>query len=202
MTTEPVPRAGAGPEPVPGPAVAPAAKPKRPTPDQSWRAHHRELKAKWAPPPVAKFDYRGAMIAANRERNLRLAAAKRAEAQARAEEATRMFQGQVMPGFRPPAGKLWGVDVEALMIVGPGGGIGTTAVMARILAPLAAGGRHDESVIAAETGCRDAVHLQELLTAMAGKLAAVGLRVDRRRTGIRIAKVKPPSPCEAADTVQ
>lgn len=132
------------------------------------------------------------MITANRERNQRLIATKHAEARARADEAARVFQAQVMPGFRPPAGKLWGVNEAAMMIVGPGGGIGTTAAMAAILAPLAVGGRHDEAGIAAATGCRDEAHLRELLTGMAGKLAAIGLRVDRRRAGIRIAKVRSP----------
>ncbi|WP_244027751.1 hypothetical protein [Methylobacterium sp. E-016] len=138
------------------------------------------------------------MVAANRARNQRLAAARRAEAQARAEEAIRMFQGQVMPEFRPPAGKLWGVNVKALMVTGPGGGIGTSAAMARVLAPLAAGGRHDETEVAAATGCRDVTDLRERLTGIAGKLAAIGLRVDRRKVGIRIAKAKPTLPTPQA----
>ena len=130
------------------------------------------------------------MIAANRERDRQLAVAKKAEKQVQATEAARVFQGQVMPGFRPPAGKLWGVDEAALMIVGPKGAIGTTAAMAKVLRPLAAGGRHDEAGIAAATGCRDVQQLREVLTGNAGKLAAVGLRVDRRKAGIRIGKIK------------
>ncbi|TXN81104.1 hypothetical protein [Methylobacterium sp. WL8] len=114
-----------------------------------------------------------------------------------------MFQAQVMPNFRPPAGKLWGVNEAAMMIVGPGGGIGTTATIAGILALLALGSRHDEAGIAAATGCRDVAHLREILTGMAGKLATIGLRVDRRKAGIRIAKAKPTSrPRDFSDTVQ
>lgn len=189
MSSDPCPRAGTAPEAVLGPATA-MPRPKRPAADQSWRAHHRELKTKWAGAPVAKFDYRAAMIAANRERNRQLAVTRHAEKQAGVDQAVRVFQGQVMPAFRPPSGKLFGVDVEALIVIGPKGAIGTTAAMARLLAPLAAGGRHDEAEIAAVTGCRDVMHLRELLTGIAGKLAAIGLRVDRRKTGIRIGKTQ------------
>ena len=130
------------------------------------------------------------MIAANRERNRQLAAARKAEKQAQADEAARVFRAQVQPGFKPPAGRLWAVDDAGLMLIGPKGAIGTSAAVVHVLAPLAAGGRHDEAGIAAGTGCRDAEHLKEVLTGMAGKLAAIGLRVDWRKAGIRVAKVR------------
>ncbi|WP_238273064.1 hypothetical protein, partial [Methylobacterium cerastii] len=40
------------------------------------------------------------------------------------------------------------------------------------------------------TACRDVQHLREILTGIAGKLGAIGLRVDRRKAGIRVVKAR------------
>lgn len=191
LTGEAVPRAGAGFVPDARPAVAAVLQMKHPTMDRSWRTHHRERKVKWTPPrPKIHVDQVALMITVNQERNQQLAVAKRDEARAQAAEVTRILQRQVMPEFRPPPGKLWGVNEAAQLVVGPAGGIGITSAVAHVLGPLAVRGRHDEAGFAAAVGCRDVAHLREMLTAMAGKLAAIGLRVDRRKVGIRITKAR------------
>ena len=76
-----------------------------------------------------------------------------------------------------------------MMLTGPGGGIGVTPLLARTLAILSAPGRHmPESVVAA--GWRDADHLREGLTSVAGKLAVIGLILNRRKAGLQVAKLK------------
>ena len=77
------------------------------------------------------------------------------------------------------------------MIVGPAGGVGTTPAIARTLEALAAPGRHDEAALAAATGWRDVAHLREALDGLTPKLAVLGLRIDRRKVGIRVTKVRP-----------
>ncbi|CAA2145623.1 hypothetical protein MBLL_04750 (plasmid) [Methylobacterium bullatum] len=82
------------------------------------------------------------------------------------------------------------MHVAPLMLTGPGGGIGVSPVLARTLAILSPPGRHmPESVLAA--GWRDVDHLRDGLSAFAGKLAAVGLILNRRKTGLRITRPKP-----------
>lgn len=98
---------------------------------------------------------------------------------------------QVQPGLRPPPGRLFAVDVAALVLRGPKGGTGTSERMVRTLAPLAAGGRHQPAVLMAAGGWADENTLREALAAIGGKLAAVGLKIDRRKTGIRMAKARP-----------
>lgn len=113
----------------------------------------------------------------------------KAEEQARVARETAALEAQIQRGFRPPAGRLFGVDVEALILIGPGGGIGVTPLLARTLAILSAPGRHaPESLLAA--GWRDVDHLRDGLSAFSGKLAAVGLVLNRRATGLRITKTK------------
>lgn len=118
------------------------------------------------------------------------ARAAKAEAQARVDQETAALRAQVQHAFRPPAGRLFGVDLAGLMLIGPGGGIGVTPLLARTLAILSAPGRHmAESVMAA--GWRDADHLRDGLAAAAGKLSAVGLILSRRKAGLRITQAKP-----------
>ncbi|KQP05910.1 hypothetical protein ASF28_18655 [Methylobacterium sp. Leaf99] len=137
-----------------------------------------------------RVDYAAMAAAANKAANRMRAERMRAEAAVIAAAAVRALQGQVQPAFRPPAGRLWKVDAEAQMIVGPAGGIGTTPVIVRTLEALATPGRHDEGVVAAAGGWRDVAHLREAMTGLAPKLAVIGLRLDRRKTGIRITKAR------------
>lgn len=90
----------------------------------------------------------------------------------------------------------WGLD-------GDKGAIGVTAAVVRLLVPLSVSGRHAEAVVATAAGCRDVTDLRERLTAAAGRLGAVGLRVDRRKAGIRVAKAKLATRSrDACDTAQ
>lgn len=116
---------------------------------------------------------------------------EKAAAAARAAAAAQALQASVQRGFRPPPGKLFGVDAAALLLVGPAGALGTTNRMAQTLAPLAAGGRHTPAVLVAAGGWQDEATLGEALVAIGGKLAAIGLRICRRKAGLRMAKVKP-----------
>jgi hypothetical protein len=95
----------------------------------------------------------------------------------------------VQRGFKPPAGRVFGVDTAGLLLIGPAGALGTTSRMARTLEPLAAGGRHLLATLVAAGGWRDEVTLGEALAGTGGKLAALGLRIDRRKTGLRMAKM-------------
>lgn len=96
---------------------------------------------------------------------------------------------QVQHVFKPPPGKFFSVDQSGLMLIGPGGGIGTTPLLARTMAILEAPGHHlPDALLAA--GWRDLDHLQEGLDAFGAKLSAIGLTIQRRKAGLRIAKVK------------
>lgn len=109
------------------------------------------------------------------------------KARVAAEAAT--LRTQLQTAFQPPPGKLFGVEEAAMMIIGPNGGIGTTALLVRTMAQLAAKGRHaPESLLVA--GWQDLDHLSAGMDAFAGKLGAVGLMLDRRKTGWRITKAK------------
>ena len=142
--------------------------------------------------PCGKVDYAAMAAVANRAANKQRAKAMRDDKAARAASAMQGLRSQVQPAFRPPPGKLWKVDDAAMLIVGPAGGIGTTPVMARTLQALAASGRHDEAAVAAATGWRDVAHLREALDGLAPKLSVLGLRIDRRKAGIRVTKARPP----------
>ncbi|MCJ2017162.1 hypothetical protein MKK84_06955 [Methylobacterium sp. E-065] len=119
-----------------------------------------------------------------------------ARLKAKAEEAVRnaaaaqALARQVQPALRPPAGRLFAVDAAALLLRGPLGGIGSTERMVRTLGPLAGGGRHLPAVLVAAGGWSGEDALREALVGIGGKLAALGLRIDRRKAGIRMAKVK------------
>lgn len=141
-----------------------------------------------------RVDYAAMMRAATKgtKSSRTIAADKaRADQEARIAREAGALRSQVQRGFRPPPGRLWTVDAEALVIIGPAGGIGTTPVIVRTLEALSAPGRHDEAVVAAAGDWRDVAHLREAMAALAPKLAVLGLRLDRRKTGVRITKVKP-----------
>lgn len=76
------------------------------------------------------------------------------------------------------------------MVIGPYGAIGTTPILLRTQALLAGKGRHPpESLLS--TGWPDLEHLSTGLAAAGSTLAAVGLRLDRRKTGWRITRPRP-----------
>ena len=113
-----------------------------------------------------------------------------AEAAARDAAAALALERQVQPGLRPPPGRLFAVDAAGLLLRGPRGGVGTSERMVRTLGVLAAGGRHQPAALVAAGAWKDEGALRDALVAIGGKLAAIGLRVDRRKTGLRMAKVK------------
>lgn len=106
----------------------------------------------------------------------------KAEEQARIEAAQAALAAQLRRGLKPPPGRLWSVDPAALLLIGPGGAIPASAKACAALAPLAVGGRHPEPA-----------ELRTALDGLAPRLAAVGLRIDRRRAGVRVGKAKPPA---------
>ncbi len=118
----------------------------------------------------------------------------KAEEAACAAAAAQALTQQVMPGLRPPPGRLFAADEAALLLRGPLGGLGTTDRIARTLTPLAAGGRHLPVVLVAAGGWEDEQALREALAALAPKLAAIGLRICRRKAGLRMTKLKPARP--------
>jgi hypothetical protein len=63
--------------------------------------------------------------------------------------------------------------------------------MVRTLGPLAVGGRHLPAVLVTAGGWQDEEALREALTGLGLKLAAIGLRVCRRKAGLRMAKARP-----------
>lgn len=124
-----------------------------------------------------------------RSREVQRRAAREAEA-ARIQAEAVALRGQVQPGFRPPPGKLFTVDTAACMLIGPAGGIGVSERLARTLAPLAVGGRHPIAALMAASAWQDEAALREALAGVSPKLAAVGLRTDRRKGVIRIARAQ------------
>ena len=115
---------------------------------------------------------------------------ERAEAEARNTAAARVLAAQVQRGLRPPPGRLFATDAAGLVLCGPNGGMGTTERMVRTLAPLAARGRHAAAALVAAGGWRDEEALWEALAGIGPKLAVLGLRICRRKAGLRIAKFK------------
>jgi hypothetical protein len=64
----------------------------------------------------------------------------------------------------------------------------------RTLAPLTAGGRHPPAALMAAGGWRDEAALREALAGLSGKLAVLGLRICKRKAGLRMAKYNPAGP--------
>jgi hypothetical protein len=119
---------------------------------------------------------------------------EKAETTARDAAAARELRARVQPGLKSLAGKLFAVDVDALVICGPAGGLGTSERIVRTLAPLAAGGRHSAAALVAAGGWRDEASLREALAGLSGKLAVLGLRICKRKAGLRMAKYNPAGP--------
>ena len=119
---------------------------------------------------------------------------EKAEAETRNAAAARQLQAQVQRGLRPLLDRLFAVDAAGLVLQGPLDGIGSTERMVRTLAPLAAGGRHLPAVLVAAGAWADEAALREALAALAPKLAAIGMRICCRKTGLRMAKVRPAKP--------
>jgi len=115
---------------------------------------------------------------------------EKAEAAARDAAAAQALLARVQRAFRPPPGKLFSVDTAALLLIGPTGALGTTKRMAKTLEPLVASGRHTATVLMAAGDWVDEAALREALAGLGPKLAVLGLRVDRRKAGLRMAKMK------------
>lgn len=116
---------------------------------------------------------------------------EKAEAAVRAAVAARELARQLQPGLRSPPGRLFVADAEGLILRGPRGGIGSTPRIIETLMPLAAGGRHPAEALIAAGEWKDGAALREALSALGQKLAAIGLRVCRRKAGFRMAKARP-----------
>ena len=114
-----------------------------------------------------------------------------AEGKARNAAAACALTAQVQPGLRPPPGTLFAADAAGLVLQGPLGGIGGSTRIIQTLQPLAAGGRHAPAVLMAAGGWQDEAAMGEALAGIGGKLAALGLRIDRRRAGLQMAKSRP-----------
>ena len=114
----------------------------------------------------------------------------KAEAEARAAVEAKALARQVQPGLRAPPGRLFALDAEGLVLRGPLGGLGASPRIIETLGPFAAGGRHPLSVLAAAGGWKDEAAVREALAGLGGRLGAVGLRLDRRKSGWRIARAK------------
>jgi len=116
---------------------------------------------------------------------------EKTEAEARNAAAASALARQLQPRLRAPADRLFAVDAGALLLRGPMGGIGSTERMARTLEPLAVGGRHLPAVLVGAGGWHDEEALREALAGLGPKLAVLGLRICRRKAGLRMAKSKP-----------
>jgi len=115
----------------------------------------------------------------------------KAEAEARNAAAARQLQASVQRAYRPAPGEVFSVDIAGLLLLGPAGALGTSSKMAATLAPLAAGGRHPITVLMAAGGWADEQALREALAAIVPKLGALGLLINRRKAGLRMAKARP-----------
>lgn len=116
---------------------------------------------------------------------------EKAEAEARTAEAAQMLVRQVQPGLRPPAGRLFANDAAGLVLRGPADGIGSSSRIIATLEPLTHGGRHPVATLVTVGGWKDKITLREALNALATKLAVLGLRVCRRKAGLRMTKARP-----------
>ncbi|MFF8802440.1 MULTISPECIES: hypothetical protein [unclassified Methylobacterium] len=103
-----------------------------------------------------------------------------AENAARLAAEAAKLRSMLLPSLKPLPKRLWSLHADALLLIGPAGGISIPASAVSVLQPLALGGHH----VLTE---RDAAAVD----ALAPRLAVVGLRVDRRRKGVRIAKARP-----------
>jgi hypothetical protein len=116
---------------------------------------------------------------------------EKAAAAARAAAAATALARQVQPGLRAPPGRLFALDADGLVLRGPKGGIGSSERIVRTLEPLCAGGRHPTATLVAAGKWADEASLREALNALAPKLAVLGLRLCRRKAGLRMTKTRP-----------
>lgn len=114
----------------------------------------------------------------------------KAEEAARDVEAARALARLVQPGLRPPPGKLFATDAAGLVLRGPAGGIGSSSRIIETLQPLAQAGRHSADALVAAGKWTDEAALRKALDALAPKLAVSGLRICRRKAGLRMAKAR------------
>jgi len=77
-----------------------------------------------------------------------------------------------------------------MVLCGPAGGIGSSRRIIETLQPLAQGGRHPAAALVTAGKWADEGALREALDALAPKLAVLGLRLCRRKAGLRMAKVR------------
>ncbi|KAA0121002.1 hypothetical protein CIW48_26205 [Methylobacterium sp. P1-11] len=115
------------------------------------------------------------------------ALAKAADAAQLATEVDRI-RSEVRVGVKAPAGKLAAVDTAAMLLLGPQGAVGCGGALLRTLEVLAGKGRHPVPSLLAAGRWQDEAALRAALEAFRPKLAAIGLRVCRRKAGWRLAR--------------
>ncbi|MCJ2018625.1 hypothetical protein MKK84_14460 [Methylobacterium sp. E-065] len=116
------------------------------------------------------------------------ALAKEADAARMAVEVARI-RSEIRLGVKPPAGRLAAVDVPAMLLLGPLGAVGCGAALMRTCEVLAGRGRHPVPSLLIAGRWDDEAALRAALKAFKPKLAAIGLRVCRRKAGWRLARV-------------
>lgn len=195
--------------------AAPEADPAAQMPralEKGWHERHVRWQAEGRIPPgrtqlryedgSLAFDRRGyprmwseAVAAATRkglrsQRTIAREQARREEA-SRQVEAVRAMRAQVQPGLRAAPGRLFTADLASLTLRGPAGGIGASERLMRTLVPLSESGRRPAAALQAAGSWADETSMFEALAALSGKLAAIGLRIDKRKAGIRMGRLRP-----------
>lgn len=123
---------------------------------------------------------------APRARDLQRQSARAADI-ARVAAEVEKIRSEARLGILPPSGRLAAVDLDALIIAGPLGAVGLSASVLRSLQVLAQGRRHPVAALVAAAPWRDEAALTTAIEAARPRLAAVGLRVCRRKAGWRLA---------------
>lgn len=85
---------------------------------------------------------------------------------------------------------MFATNAVGLVLRGPLGGIGSTTRIIATLTPLAQGGRHSMTALMAAGGWASEEVLREALAGLAPKLGVIGLRICRRKAGVRMTKVR------------
>ncbi|MCJ2051249.1 hypothetical protein [Methylobacterium sp. J-070] len=137
---------------------------------------------------AARDRLHAAMVRAKRAHERALA--KEADAVRLAAEVDRI-RSEVRLGVKSPAGKLAAVDVAGMLLLGPLGGVGCGGALLRTMEVLVSKGRHPVPSLLAAGRWEDEAALRAAVEAFRPKLAAIGLRICRRKAGLRIAKSKP-----------
>lgn len=113
------------------------------------------------------------------------ASAKEADAARVIAEVTR-----IRLGLKPPAGRLAAVDANAMLLLGPQGAVGCGGALLRTLETLSGRGRHSVPSLLAAGPWHDETALRAAMAAIRPKLAAIGLRLCRRKTGWRLSRLR------------